>query len=85
MNKKPVRTDWFQVFTDLRDEGVTLDQISAATGINRSSLLFYRDGGGEPAHWRGQFLIRIWQAFTRNAGSPPTTIRYPSIRKTSIS
>jgi len=73
----PATIDWFRVLADLRGEGIPLDSVSFFTGIPRTSLAFYRDGG-EPPFWRGSILLRFWQE-TMQRDDPPMVPVYPRI------
>jgi len=58
--------DWFRVIQDLLDLHFSLPQISAATGIPRSTLRDWRNLiTTKPSHDDGEVLISLWSSVTQ--------------------
>jgi hypothetical protein len=56
------RVDWWRVLEDLRRSGLSMDSISQAVGIPRSTLLGYRNLDAEPKHADGSLVVALWKA-----------------------
>lgn len=65
------RVDWFRVLTDLKAQGYTLYQVADRTGIPRTTLIGYKDGGVEPKHSDGEQLLSFWESIM----IPPLPLR----------
>jgi len=55
------RVDWPRITFDLRRAGMTMAEISKATGIPHSTLDGYRNQDAEPKHWAGERLLQLWR------------------------
>jgi len=54
------RVDWWRVIDDLRRTGLRVEDMSAGTGIPRSTLAGYKNLDVEPKHADGTALLRLW-------------------------
>ncbi len=55
------RVDWWRLLEDLRRAGLSLESISGATKIPKSTLLGYRNLDAEPKHADGSVLVSLWK------------------------
>lgn len=60
------RIDWVQVLMDVRGTGMTLSQITQATGISKATLLEMR-GDYEPKMSTGENLLALWGRETKRS------------------
>lgn len=60
------RIDWGQVLMDVRGAGMTLSQITQATGISKPTLLEMR-GDYEPKMLTGEHLLALWVRVTQRS------------------
>jgi hypothetical protein len=66
------KVDWFRLTADLRNLGLTLKIIAAATGISKPTLLDLRNQDADPKMHQGELLIALWMRETgRPAGEVP--------------
>lgn len=73
------RLDWWRILEDLRMHRMTLEAISEATGIPKSTLLGYKNLQAEPKHADGERLLAVW----RTRMLPPVPIIRDSVRSRS--
>ena len=70
------RVDWPRIIEDLRRTGLSVEGMSEATGIPRSTLLGYRNLDAEPKHADGEALLNLW----RRRMMPPLPLQAGSVR-----
>ena len=64
------RVDWWRLLEDLRRTGLSLEAISGAVSIPKSTLLGYRNLDAEPKHADGTLLVALWKT-RHDAGVVP--------------
>ena len=57
---------WFRLFYELKLEGYSFYDISAATQIPKTTLIDYKNGT-EPTHSNGDMIIAFWSHVTKNS------------------
>jgi len=55
-----IRIDWFRVIVDLEGKGYRPNQIAAAIGWPRGTVVGWRNYDAEPQHAGGEALIALW-------------------------
>lgn len=70
------RYDWWRILEDLRMHQMSLESISDATSIPKSTLLGYKNLQAEPKHADGERLIAVW----RTRMLPPLPVVTDSVR-----
>lgn len=56
--------DWPEIILDLRRTGMRQQEIAEhAQGVSESMIRQYL-AGASPAHWRGEVLLKLWEAHT---------------------
>lgn len=70
------RIDWFRILTQLKAEGWSLYAVSHFTGIPRTTLHGYKQGG-QPSYHHGTILLRYWaQTCGTEVDAAPTISLY---------
>ena len=69
--KQEKRVDWFKVITGLTKAGYSLNTVSAAVGVARTTLIGWKQGA-EPRYTEGERLVSFWSQVTgRDRNSLP--------------
>jgi hypothetical protein len=56
-----IRVDWFRVVAELQGAGYNTENIAAAIGVARSTLMGWRNPPyAEPRHADGERLVQLW-------------------------
>lgn len=55
-----VRIDWFRVIVELEGKGYRPNQIAAAIGWPRGTVVGWRNYDAEPSHTAGEALVTLW-------------------------
>ncbi|MBD9459133.1 hypothetical protein IB241_15730 [Pseudomonas sp. PDM05] len=61
--KTEKRVDWFKVITGLTNTGYSLNTVSAAVGVARTTLIGWKQGA-EPRYTEGERLVSFWSQVT---------------------
>lgn len=61
--KTEKRVDWFKVITGLTKTGYSLNTVSAAVGVARTTLIGWKQGA-EPRYTEGERLVSFWSQVT---------------------
>lgn len=76
MGVRRYRVDWFQIITDLERSGYRHQDMAAAVGAGKSTLVGWKRGS-RPAYDEGERLIELWCSVTTNSrDSVPKVDRY---------
>ncbi len=54
-----MRVNWFRLLTDLKRAGLSMYAVADLTGIPRTTISNYQNGG-EPKHYNGEALVELW-------------------------
>jgi len=58
---RAVRVDWFRVVAELQGKGYNIENIAAAIGVAKSTLMGWRNFPyHEPRHADGERLVQLW-------------------------
>lgn len=58
---KHIRVDWFRVVAELQGKGYNIENIAAAIGVPKSTLMGWRNFPyHEPRHADGERLVQLW-------------------------
>lgn len=58
---RAVRVDWFRVVAELQGKGYNIENIAAAIGVAKSTLMGWRNFPyHEPRHVDGERLVQLW-------------------------
>ena len=56
-----IRVDWFRVVAELQGKGYKIENIAAAIGVAKSTLMGWRNPPySEPRHADGERLVQLW-------------------------
>lgn len=55
-----VRIDWFRVIAELEKRQYRTNQIAAAIGYPRGTVVGWRNYDAEPSHAAGEALVSLW-------------------------
>lgn len=55
-----IRVDWFRVIVELEAKGYRPNQIAAAIGWPRGTVVGWRNSNAEPSHAAGEGLVNLW-------------------------
>lgn len=56
-----IRVDWFRVVAELQGKGYNIENIAAAIGVAKSTLMGWRNFPyHEPRHADGERLVQLW-------------------------
>jgi hypothetical protein len=67
-----IRSDWFRLLVQLKDEGYSLYSVAHFTEIPKSTLNGYKQGS-QPSYHHGTRLLRFWaQATGQQQEAAPT-------------
>jgi hypothetical protein len=60
---KVARVDWNRIIVDLKRQGVTTTAIGDALGLDRKTILHYKNDGYRPRYEEAQALLRMHEHY----------------------